>query len=128
MHELSIALGIVEGAREEAERLDQGRVTAVFLKLGALSGVVREALESSWEIACAGSPLEGSRLEIEDVPVIVWCPTCEALRTLDSVQFFACAACGTPTGDIRQGKELQVVALELDDDAGHPADGPVRQR
>jgi hydrogenase nickel incorporation protein HypA/HybF len=113
VHELSIAMSIVDTAQEEAERLG-GRVTAVYLKLGALSGVVREALLSSWDLASAGSPLEGSRLEIEDVPVVVWCPTCNALRTLDSVQFFACAECGTPTGDIRQGKELQVVALELD--------------
>jgi hydrogenase nickel incorporation protein HypA/HybF len=114
MHELSIALSIVDVAREEAERLGSGRVTAVFLKLGALSGVEREALLSSYDLACAGSPLEGSRLEIEDVPVVVYCPRCEAPRTLDSLQWFACAECGTPTGDIRQGKELQVVALEVD--------------
>ena len=46
MHELSIALGLVEAAQEEAERL-HARVSAVHLRLGALSGVVPEALLSS---------------------------------------------------------------------------------
>jgi len=64
MHELSIATGIVEVAVEEGER-HGGRVEVVHLKLGALSGVVREALEFSWDLACQETPLAGARLEIE---------------------------------------------------------------
>ena len=41
---------------------------------GALSGVVPEALLASYEMACAETPLEGSRLVIEEVPVVVFCP------------------------------------------------------
>ena len=43
MHELSIALSILDLAAEEAGRRG-GRVVAVHLKLGPLSGVVKEAL------------------------------------------------------------------------------------
>jgi hydrogenase nickel incorporation protein HypA/HybF len=64
MHELSIAAGIVEIASEEAARRGC-RVEAVHLKLGALAGVVRQALEFSWEIACEETPVAGARLEIE---------------------------------------------------------------
>ncbi len=64
MHELSIAAGIVEIASEEAAR-HGGRVEVVHLTLGALSGVVREALEFSWDLACQETPVEGARLEIE---------------------------------------------------------------
>jgi hydrogenase nickel incorporation protein HypA/HybF len=64
MHELSIAAGIVEIASEEAARYG-GRVEVVHLTLGALSGVVREALEFSWDLACQETPVEGARLEIE---------------------------------------------------------------
>ena len=113
MHELSIALGIIEAAQEEADRL-QARVSAVHLRVGALSGVVPEALLSSYEMACADTPLAGSRLVIEKVPVVVYCPTCEAPRELDSIQLFCCSECGTPTGDVRQGKELDLVALEIE--------------
>jgi hydrogenase nickel incorporation protein HypA/HybF len=113
MHELSIALSLVELAEEEAGR-QGGRVCAVHLRLGALAGVVKEALLSSYEMACADTSLEGSQLVIEEVPVVVFCPECQALRPLSSLQAFSCAECGTPTPDIRQGKELELVALEVE--------------
>jgi hydrogenase nickel incorporation protein HypA/HybF len=113
VHELSIALGIVEAAQEEAERLN-ARVSAVHLRVGALAGVAREALLSSYEIACEDTPLQGSRLVIEDVPVVIFCPQCEAARPLSSLQLFCCSECGAPSGDIRQGKELELVALEIE--------------
>jgi len=115
MHELSIAMSIVEMAEEEAQR-HGGRVSAVRLKLGALSGVVKEALLSSFEMACFDTPLAGSRLIIEEVPIIVFCGNCQARRTLTSAQWFCCPECGTPTAEILQGKDLEVVALEMTDD------------
>jgi hydrogenase nickel incorporation protein HypA/HybF len=112
MHELSIAMSIVEMAEEEGERRG-AHINAVHLKLGALSGVVKEALLSSYEMACEGTPLQGSRLIFDEVPVVVFCPTCQAQRTLGSVQWFCCSECGTPTCEIVQGKELEVTALEI---------------
>jgi len=112
MHELSIAMSIVELAQEEIEQRG-GRISAVHLKLGALSGVVKEALLSSYEMACEDTCLAGSRLIFEDVPVIVFCPHCQAQRSLSSVQWFCCSECGTPTPEVVQGKELEVVALEM---------------
>jgi Zn finger protein HypA/HybF involved in hydrogenase expression len=43
MHELSIAMSIVEIAEEEADQRGGARVSAVHLKLGALAGVVKDA-------------------------------------------------------------------------------------
>jgi hydrogenase nickel incorporation protein HypA/HybF len=113
MHELSIALSLIDLAQEEAER-HGGRVCALHLRLGEMAGVVKEALLSSYEMASADTPLAGSRLVIEEVPVIVFCPQCEALRPLHSVQLFSCSECGTLTPDIRQGKELELVAMEIE--------------
>lgn len=112
MHELSIAMSIVELAEEEAERLG-GPVTAVHLKLGALSGVVKDALYASYEMACEGTPLAGSQLVVEDVPVRVFCSVCSRPRTLSTIQHFCCPDCATPTSEILQGKEIEVVALEI---------------
>lgn len=112
MHELSIAMSIVEMAGEEAER-HGGQVSAVHLKLGVLSGVVKEALLSSYEMACEDTPLAGSRLIVEEVPIVVFCSRCRARRSLTSAQLFCCPDCGTPSSEIVQGKELEVVALEI---------------
>ncbi|HTW31171.1 MAG TPA: hydrogenase maturation nickel metallochaperone HypA [Candidatus Sulfotelmatobacter sp.] len=114
MHELSIAMGIVEAATEEAAAR-KVHVSAVHLRLGALSGVVKDALLFSYEVACEGTVLAGSRLLIEDVPVVVFCAQCRQEQTLASVQAFSCPACGTPTMDIRKGKELEVFALEVEE-------------
>jgi len=114
MHELSIALSMVEMAAEEAARRGGIQVNAIHLKLGLLSGVVKEALLFSYDVACEGTLLEGSRLVIEEIPVVVYCPTCEAERTLASVQRFCCFVCDTPTSQVVRGKELEIVALELE--------------
>lgn len=114
MHELSIAMGIVEAAADEAERRGV-RVSAVHLRLGALSGVVKDALLSSYEVACQDTPLAGSRLLVEDVAVAVFCPLCKEKRVLVSLQSFSCPQCRTPTMNIVAGKELEVFALEVEE-------------
>lgn len=121
MHELSIAMSIVEMSQEEAERRGNVHVTAIHLKLGALSGVVKEALLSAYEMACYDTPLQDARLVIEEVPVVVFCSRCQAQRPVSSLQLFCCSQCGTPTSEIVQGKELEVVALEIEEWAHNPA-------
>ena len=114
MHELSIAMSIIELAQEESERRGV-QVSAVHLKLGALSGVVKEALLGSFEMACEDTPLNGAKLVIEELPVLIFCSKCEAQRPISSVQLFCCAECGTPSAEVVQGKELEVVALEIEE-------------
>lgn len=113
MHELSIALSIIDGASEEARKHPGAAVEAVHLKLGALSGVVRDALLFSWEIASAGTLLENARLEIEDIPVVVFCEHCHEKKRLDVINNFVCPTCNKPTPEILSGRELQVTALEI---------------
>lgn len=112
MHELSIAMSIIEMAEAEGQRRGV-LIDAIHLKLGALAGVVKDALLFSYEVACEGTALAGSRLVIEEVPTVVYCSTCKAERRLASVQQFCCSVCANPTPQILQGKELEVVALEI---------------
>jgi hydrogenase nickel incorporation protein HypA/HybF len=112
MHELSIAFSILEMAEEEAGRRS-AEVDAIHIKLGALSGVMKEALLSAYDLAREETPLETARLLIEDVPVMVYCPRCQAPRGIPSIQELSCVDCQTPASEILQGRELQVVALEL---------------
>ncbi|MGA9569897.1 MAG: hydrogenase maturation nickel metallochaperone HypA [Candidatus Acidiferrales bacterium] len=113
MHELSIAMSIVDLACKEAESHGAPGVDVVYLKLGPLSGVVKEALLFSYQIACEQTPLEGSTLRIEEVPIVVNCPVCMDRRSVQSLQSLCCAECGTPTPEILEGRELLVTAMEL---------------
>ena len=115
MHELSVALSIVEAAEEEAER-HAGRVEAIHLRLGPLAGVIKEALLSAWDLACEGTTMAGVRLVVEDVPIVMFCPKCGSNQSVVSMQWLCCATCDTPAREILQGRELDVRALEMRDD------------
>jgi hydrogenase nickel incorporation protein HypA/HybF len=66
MHELSIALSLVDAVCDELPRLgSQTLVRSVHVRVGPYSGVVAEALMAAFEVAAAGSPVAGARLEIE---------------------------------------------------------------
>jgi hydrogenase nickel incorporation protein HypA/HybF len=113
MHELSIALSILDRVAEEAER-QPGRIVAVHLKLGLLSGVVKEALTSAYDLAREGTSQASAELIVEEVPVVAYCSQCEAERALTSTWQLCCPVCGTPTPNIVRGRELEIVALEIE--------------
>lgn len=112
MHELSIALHIVEAATKEAS-LHGGQVQVVHLNLGVLSGVVKDALLSAWPFARANSPLEGAELALQEVAATAYCPTCQSEQEIESLQRFFCSRCGSPAGDVLRGRELEITALEM---------------
>ena len=114
MHELSIAMNLIDIAREESRARNNAVVHAVHVKVGQLSGVVSEALSSAFEIAREETTLANTRLVIEDAPVMVDCPTCGSEQQADSIQNLCCSVCGTISSNITQGRELEVVALELE--------------
>ena len=113
MHELSIAESLIEMAESAAADAGATGITSLHLRLGAISGVVPDALFFCFDIAAKDTLAEGATLEIETVPVIVHCPTCEADVTLPNTQRFRCPACDTPTPQIVQGRELQLVSLQV---------------
>ncbi len=118
MHELSIAMSLIDVACEEAARLGGPRVEALQVRVGRLSGVVREALAFSFEIASKDTAIEGARREIEEVPIAVYCDRCQAERTIaDGVVLLACPVCDEPASRVVRGRELELVAMEVTDHA-----------
>jgi hydrogenase nickel incorporation protein HypA/HybF len=113
MHELSIALSILDLAEEEGQNR-RGRVTAIHVKLGRLSGVIREALESAFEMAREGTALAHAELVVEEIPLVIHCTACAADQTPGSAYELRCPSCGTLTNEIVRGRELEVHALEIE--------------
>jgi hydrogenase nickel incorporation protein HypA/HybF len=113
MHELSIAMSILDVAEEEAARRGESRVAAVHLKLGPLSGVLKESLLAAFDLAREETPLKDCQLLIEEIPIVVYCPDCRAERSVISMQNMCCDVCGTPTPEVLTGRELEVFAMEL---------------
>lgn len=116
MHELSIALNLVEVAEAAAKEAGATRVAAVHLQLGVFSGVLRDSLLLAYEFATEDSLLKGSQLIIEELPLRLYCPGCKAEQEVVTLQLLECPVCGTPCGTITQGKEIQLTYLELTDE------------
>ena len=114
MHELSIASRVVELAAEHCRAAAAARVAAVTLRIGRLACVHEDALRFSFDLVREGTPLAAAVLHVIEVPVTVWCPACGTERELPGIQHFACPACGTPTGDVRAGQELDLDSIELE--------------
>ena len=118
MHELSIAYELVNSAVAAAEDVGGTKVNTVYLRLGALSGVVKDALLFGFEIAAQGTLLEGAHLVVEETPVVVYCEVCAKDVALASIQRFICSICGAPTARVVQGREIELRSLEVETDGG----------
>lgn len=116
MHELSIAMSIVDGAAETARDYPNQRVEIVHLIVGKLSGVEKEALLFSYELACADTPLEGSRLEIREIKAAIHCDECGVDEDIRSIQDMRCSVCSTPSSNVVRGRELMIESIELSDE------------
>lgn len=114
MHELSIALSLLEVAEAEAARHGGARVKAIHLRIGPLSGIVAEALTSAFELAREETPLNGATLVFEHVPISMQCPVCGEETPVVSLQRMCCVRCGTPATDLTGGSELEVTAMEIE--------------
>jgi hydrogenase nickel incorporation protein HypA/HybF len=115
MHELSIVESVVEAVTESLDAYPGARVVEVRLQVGALAAVVEDSLQFCWGIATEKTPLAGARLVVKTVAVMVHCGACGAEEPLESLQSFCCAKCGAPASDVRQGRELEIEAIEIEE-------------
>lgn len=115
MHELSIAANIVETVTESAAAYAGARVLKVRLRIGALAAVIEDSLQFCWGLVTEGTPLAGSSLVVRTLPVILHCDGCGADSELAGVQSFRCPRCGELGYDLRQGRELEIESIELEE-------------
>jgi hydrogenase nickel incorporation protein HypA/HybF len=113
MHELSIAMNIVEIAEKCAEKANAGKINEIEIEVGTLSGVVVEALEFALEVAVRNTTCECAQRIIRHIPARGRCLACS--REFDIDSFIAqCPECGQFNVDLLQGQELRVKSITVD--------------
>ena len=113
VHELSIMQSALNMALDQAQQAGAVRVHTIRLRIGALSGVVPDALEFAFEVLTPGTLAEGSKLAIERVPARFWCRTCTQEFQSDDM-FAECPSCHMVSGELRAGREMELASLEID--------------
>jgi hydrogenase nickel incorporation protein HypA/HybF len=110
MHELGISRNIVAIVGEAAKGR---RVRRVTLEIGKLSGVMREAIEFSFDLVAQGTPAAGAVLEIREIEGRARCAECGAEFALPD--FLAACVCGSRRLAHLAGQELNIKSVDLED-------------
>jgi hydrogenase nickel incorporation protein HypA/HybF len=113
MHELSIAQSIIELVTDAIHDQPGVRVSVVAVRLGPLSGVVSAALQTAFKQAAVAAGFGGAMLRIEETAVTILCPKCDGERPTPSPSEMRCSVCGTASGRVIGGREMEVVSIEL---------------
>lgn len=112
MHEMSIAVNLLEIAEAEAAAKKCARILALTVHYGQISGIMPEALRMAFEALVAGGIHAGARLELVELPLLLRCPFCQQ-RFKGLNIFQACPGCGEEFGHIvEQGRELILARIE----------------
>lgn len=112
MHELSLMESVREQALEQARAHGASRIAAITLRIGSLAGVEADALRFAHQVVMAGTAAAGARLLIDNVPATFWCEPCQQPFAAERGDCL-CPRCGVFSRQLLQGRELELVSLEL---------------
>jgi len=116
MHETALALSILDIVVEKCREAGGHRVDSVRLRIGKAAGVMPEALQFAFDASKANTVAENAELVIEPVPVSGVCSECKKEFTVDTARFvFSCPLCGSQFIDVKSGREMEIVDMEIDE-------------
>jgi len=112
MHEMAIAMNLVQIAVEQAQSAGVGRINRLDVEIGVLAGVEIAALSFCYESARLGTLCEEAEISIMEIPGLGRCTAC---TTETDVDFFVafCPGCGGGL-EIVRGRELRLKSLNVD--------------
>ncbi|MER7950394.1 hydrogenase maturation nickel metallochaperone HypA [Streptomyces sp. NPDC096079] len=108
MHEMSLAVAVVDQVETAARTRGAVGVSRVELDVGELAGVVADALAFSFELACAGTVLEGAELITRTVPGTARCAPCDEVWAVGMPPRLLCPGCGGAADELVSGRELRI--------------------
>ena len=114
MHELSLVRSLMVQVGQIVAQNGGGVVRQVLVQIGPLSGVEGALMSSAWEQLCSRAALGEAMLEIEEVPLVALCRSCQT--TFEPVRFcFFCPSCGGTQTETVSGDGVTLHSIVLDD-------------
>lgn len=104
---------VLEIAERQARAADATQIHGLSLRVGQLTAIAPEALEHAFAVLRQGTLAQHAQLAVEYVPAAYWCASCqEEFEAQDLTS--ECPRCGAASRDVRRGRELQLLFLEVD--------------
>ncbi len=117
MHELSVALEVLDIAEREARKAGARGVREIRLRVGDLAGVETGSLLFSFDAVKGEKELtREANLTVVRVPVKVRCTPCDDTFTAEGrAPLVTCPRCGGFETHLLEGRELSILDLEVID-------------
>ena len=112
MHEYSIVQSLLDSCEENAKKNNSSKVTKVVVKIGVMSGVEPDLLQSAFDTFKEGTMCDGCEFVINIQPVVVKCHKCLEQSTLSKHEY-ACPRCQSVELDVVDGEDMFLMQLEL---------------
>ncbi|MFA5073522.1 MAG: hydrogenase maturation nickel metallochaperone HypA [Nitrospirota bacterium] len=114
MHESSLAINIIDIARDQCRERGCKSVDSVTVRLGKASGVLPESLEFAFNALKEKTIAANATLVFEIIPLGGICQSCKKeFEAQDASFILACPHCGSTTFEITKGREMEIVSLEI---------------
>lgn len=113
MHEMSIAMSVIDAVTEKARQEGCSKVTVIELVVGKLAGVEVESLKFCFSAACRDTPADGAELVIDEIEAKGRCESCG--ESFSVMSFYAkCPVCGQFRVTVESGQELAVRSITIE--------------
>jgi len=117
MHELSIAVQLLDSVLAAAAEHGARRVDEVVVEIGAMRLVVPEALQAAWEVAAEGTIAAAATLKVVEMALAGRCRACG--RTFEpTIDSFVCPACGRADVEITGGNDILLTSVTCEREEG----------
>lgn len=113
MHEMSLAENVLQIIQDAARNQGFTRVRTVWLEIGQLACVEKEALRFGFDVVTHGSIAEQARLEIIETAGQGRCEKCAENFPLVAL-YEACPECGSYEIKVTGGGAMRVKELEVE--------------
>jgi len=115
MHEVSIIDEVIQTVLLETDKYPDSKVESVSLKIGKLRQFVPDIMKFCYQVATQETPLEGSKLILEEIPIRVECPICNQITDVQEYDF-CCPKCLSVDVKVISGNDLILESIQLSDD------------
>ncbi|MCP4604124.1 MAG: hydrogenase maturation nickel metallochaperone HypA [Proteobacteria bacterium] len=117
MHEMGIAIRIMEIVKQSMPTDEDVVVKSINLKVGKLTAVVPSSLRMCMEVVTMDTPVAGAKLNFTEVPVRLKCLECKEISEIEEAPFI-CSSCGSPKTEAISGSELFIESIEVSEPDG----------
>lgn len=112
MHEYSIVQSLLESCEEHARQNESENVTKVIVKIGVLSGVEPDLLQTAFDTFKEKTVCENAEFIIKHQKVVIACLSCDEESTLEKNEF-ACPKCNSTQVKVIDGEDMYLMSLEM---------------